>query len=74
MFLEKNVMIKINLSKTKKFLQNPKKQHKSNIPDDLIVCKPSYDVIIKLNSGEPACVSTSTMKKLIEHGWGLNLI
>lgn len=34
-----------------------------------IMCKPHLTIIFKEHGWEPACVKSSSVEKLIEHGW-----
>jgi hypothetical protein len=51
----------------------PLKQFKSGISATSIQCKPSFELIIKLEDGSPACVKPLTFYSLYERGWGTNL-
>jgi hypothetical protein len=47
---------------------SPFKQIKSGIVPENVVCKEGLDLIFKLN-GQPACVKTTSVQKLIAWGW-----
>ena len=47
---------------------SPLKQIKSGIVPTSVVCKEGLDLIFKLN-GQPACVKTTSVQKLIAWGW-----
>ena len=47
---------------------SPLKQIKSGIVPENVVCKDGLDLIFKLN-GQPACVKTTSVQKLIAWGW-----
>ena len=47
---------------------SPLKQIKSGIVPENVVCKEGLDLIFKLN-GQPACVKTTSVQKLIAWGW-----
>lgn len=47
---------------------SPLKQIKSGIVPTSVVCKEGLDLIFKLN-GQPACVKTTSVQKLLAWGW-----
>jgi hypothetical protein len=47
---------------------SPLKQIKSGIVPENVVCKEGLELVFKLN-GQPACVKTSSIQKLITWGW-----
>ena len=53
------------------FLLPPLTLHRAGISSDEIVCKNNHELILKANSGSPACVTSNTKAKLIERGWAL---
>ncbi len=50
---------------------SPLKQTRAGVLPNDVVCKIEYELIIKSNTVEPACVSSSTALKLISRGWGI---
>ena len=50
----------------------PLKQLKSGITLNEIKCKPSYQLVIKLRDGLPACVKETSVARLQMQGWVLN--
>lgn len=49
----------------------PLKQFKNNIDPNQVICEKKLVLIIKISDITPACVSTSTIEKLVERGWGI---
>jgi len=47
---------------------SPLKQIKSGIVPANVICKEGLDLVFKLN-GQPACVKTTSVQKLIAWGW-----
>ena len=47
---------------------SPLKQIKEGIVPENVVCKEGLELVFKLN-GEPACVKTTSIQKLIAWGW-----
>ena len=47
---------------------SPLKQIKEGIAPESIVCKEGLELVFKLN-GQPACVKTTSIQKLIAWGW-----
>jgi hypothetical protein len=47
---------------------SPLKQIKSGIVPENVVCKEGLELVFKLN-GQPACVKTTSIQKLITWGW-----
>jgi hypothetical protein len=47
---------------------SPLKQIKSGIVSENVVCKEGLELVFKLN-GQPACVKTTSVQKLIAWGW-----
>jgi hypothetical protein len=47
---------------------SPLKQIKSGIVPENVVCKEGLELVFKLN-GQPACVKTTSIQKLIAWGW-----
>ena len=47
---------------------SPLKQIKEGIVPENVVCKEGLELVFKLN-GEPACVKTTSIQKLITWGW-----
>ncbi|HET9010107.1 MAG TPA: hypothetical protein VFN17_08320 [Nitrosarchaeum sp.] len=47
---------------------SPLKQIKEGITPENIVCKEGLELVFKLN-GQPACIKTSSIPKLIAWGW-----
>jgi len=47
---------------------SPLKQIKSGIVPENVVCKEGLELVFKLN-GQPACVKTTSVQKLITWGW-----
>ena len=47
---------------------SPLKQIKSGIVPENVVCKEGLELVFKLN-GQPACVKTTSIEKLIAWGW-----
>ena len=50
---------------------SPLKQTRAGVLPNDVICKIEYELIIKSNTLEPACVSSSTALKLISRGWGV---
>ena len=50
---------------------SPLKQTRAGVLPNDVICKIEYELIIKSNTIEPACVSSSTALKLISRGWGV---
>jgi len=51
-------------------LSQPKQTKAEMLPNDLI-CKIGYDLIIKSNTTEPVCISSSVALKLLSREWGV---
>ncbi|MCV0430409.1 MAG: PQQ-dependent sugar dehydrogenase [Nitrosopumilus sp.] len=49
---------------------SPLQQFKQGVLSKNILCKDGLELLIKNSSGMPACVTTKTLSKLIEIGWG----
>ena len=47
---------------------SPLKQIKEGVVPENVVCKEGLELVFKLN-GEPACVKTTSIQKLIAWGW-----
>jgi hypothetical protein len=47
---------------------SPLKQIKSGIVPENVICKQGLELVFKLN-GQPACVKTTSIQKLITWGW-----
>lgn len=52
----------------------PLQQFKSGIELDKIKCKPSYELVMKKTNGNPACLRSETVSKLIEWGWAVHVL
>jgi len=50
----------------------PLKQFRAGIPSEEIKCKEGFDLVIKVNSGFPACVKPQSKQKLLNLGWAAN--
>jgi len=48
----------------------PKAQIQDDAPVDQVVCREGLQLMIKNHGQTPACISESTIPKLIERGWG----
>lgn len=49
---------------------SPLKQIKQGVLVDNVVCKQSYELLLKISSGNPGCVKSTSVEKLISYGWG----
>ena len=49
---------------------SPLKQIKEGIAPENVVCKEGLELIFKIN-GQPACIQTTSVEKLITWGWAL---
>jgi len=63
-----------SVTKIMKILGNaslsPLKQIQQGILPEDVLCKESFELLLKSNSGMPACVAPKTAEKLISRGWG----
>jgi len=50
---------------------SPLKQVKQGVLPTDIACKTGFELILKSNSGNPACVTPETASKLVSKGWGI---
>lgn len=69
-------ILKITPLSAKEILSNdyslsPLKQIHNGVLPKNILCKPGLELLIKKSSGMPACVTSQTAAKLIEHNWGI---
>jgi len=68
--------ISVNIQGTEIYLEeeevilSPKKQVRSGVEDQDVVCKENLQLIFKQKIGSPACVKPLTAQKLFERGWG----
>jgi len=62
----------VTLVVSEKTIPPPLKQLKSGVALDEIKCKPSYQLVIKLRGGLPACVKQTSVSRLEMQGWTLN--
>lgn len=53
---------------------SPLDQSKKNIPIDKIVCSADLQLIMKKTNGNPACVKSISVAKLIERGWAVHVM
>jgi aldose sugar dehydrogenase len=49
----------------------PLKQVKQGVLPSDVACKSEFELILKSNSGNPACVTFETALKLVSRGWGI---
>ena len=63
-------VIKFNslISPSTDFVMSPKKQFNLGLDSQEILCKENL-VLIQKYDGSPACVKSTSLEKLIEHGW-----
>ena len=50
---------------------SPLKQIMEGVLPTDVLCKTGFELILKSNSGNPACVTPNTASKLIDRGWGM---
>lgn len=62
----------VTLVVSEKTIPSPLKQFKSGITLNEIKCKPTYQLVIKLRDGLPACVKQTSVARLEMQGWALN--
>lgn len=55
-------------------LVNPLPQFRTGTDFDEINCKQGYALVAKLEDGNPACVQSSTLSKLVSRGWASSSI
>ena len=55
-------------------LSSPLKQFNSGIAANDVKCEQGLQLVIKLEDGSPACVTSDTAQKLMEHRWTKNQI
>jgi len=48
---------------------SPNKQISNGVLSSEIVCKSGFEIIFRPSDGMPACVKTSSFKKLVQRGW-----
>ena len=50
---------------------SPLKQVNQGVLPTDVACKTGFELILKSNSGNPACVTPETASKLVSKGWGI---
>ncbi|MDE2589525.1 MAG: hypothetical protein KGL95_07655 [Patescibacteria group bacterium] len=50
-------------------LLSPLKQFEAGIKSENVKCVTNFQLLIKENSGQPVCVKTSTISRLVTQGW-----
>ena len=55
-------------------ISSPLKQMKNGIIPKDVVCKEGLELVMKSSSGNPACVKSSSVAKLIERGWAVHVL
>ena len=50
-------------------LQSPLKQLESGIAISDVKCNESFILVIKESNGNPSCVNSSSVTRLLAHGW-----
>ena len=58
----------VTITENKKMI-SPLQQVKDGIAPDDVICKESFQLLLKPSDGTPACVSLKTHQKLITRGW-----
>lgn len=61
---------KIGVDELQMIYKSPRAQIHSGIAPTEVVCKEGFELLLKTNDGNPACVKESSVSKLIERGWG----
>ncbi|MFB5631517.1 MAG: hypothetical protein ACE5RN_08000 [Nitrosopumilaceae archaeon] len=51
----------------------PKKQLNADISIEDVICNEGFIVLIKISTGNPACVKPTTAEKLIKRGWAMTI-
>jgi|GEM_PF-2400718 len=54
-------------------ISNPLKQFRLGVPAKNVKCQHGLELVIKAEDGTPACVTSQTMKNLVERNWAENL-
>lgn len=66
-----------SVTKIMKILGNaslsPLKQIQQGVLPEDVLCKEGFELLLKSNSGMPACVTPKTAEKLISRGWGIRI-
>jgi len=52
---------------------SPRNQIALGVKPDSVICKDGLELIFKVSNGMPACVSSDTLTKLVQRGWGVTL-
>ncbi len=66
MAIEDEIMITVD--EMPETIPSPLKQIKEGVVPENVVCKDGLELVFKLN-GQPACVKTTSIQKLIAWGW-----
>lgn len=54
--------------------ESPKSQFLKTSSINMVSCKEGFDLVMKKNTGTPACVRPQTVTKLIERGWAVHVL
>jgi len=49
---------------------SPRNQIALGVSPDSVICKKGLELIFKNSNGMPACVTSETVSKLVQRGWG----
>lgn len=49
----------------------PKKQLSADISPEDVICNEGFIIVVKISTGNPACVKPATAEKLIKSGWAM---
>ena len=52
----------------------PLKQIKDGIEPSKVTCTEGFELVLKQNTGQPACLKPSSVAKLIDRGWAIHVL
>lgn len=52
----------------------PLKQIKEGVEPSNVTCTEGFELVLKQNTGQPACLKPSSVAKLIERGWAIHVL
>lgn len=70
--MEKNMTLSKHPAHVFSMQDSPLKQFKSGVAANDVKCKQDLQLVIKIEDGSPACVTSSTALALESHGWAIS--
>lgn len=56
------------------YFSTPLKQIQDGVKPTSVTCAEGLDLVLKFSNGNPACIKTASVEKLIERGWAIHVL